>query len=78
MHIGIPLSALSAGDVARIHEVVGKIDHVHRLEELGLRSGAEVEMVQRGSPCIIRLAGQKYCFRGEDLMSVLVTPERAG
>ena len=71
----IPLSALSNGQAAHIGQVAGRVDHVHRLHELGLRSGAKVEMLQTGTPCIIRLSGQKLCFRGEDLTSVLVRPE---
>jgi hypothetical protein len=31
-----------------------------------------VEMVQPGSPCIIRLDGQKFCFRADELVQVLV------
>ena len=47
---------------------------VHRLEELGLREGRVLQMLQPGSPCIIRLAGIKLCFRSDDLTSVLVKP----
>jgi Fe2+ transport system protein FeoA len=42
------------------------------MHELGLRDGAAIEMVQSGSPCIIRLAGHKLCFRADELLSVLV------
>jgi hypothetical protein len=34
-----------------------------------------IEMVQPGSPCIVRLAGHKLCFRESDVMGILV---RAG
>ena len=53
-------------------QVVGQPEQVHRLEELGLRGGTTVEMVQNGSPCIIRLAGHKLCFRADDMLHVLV------
>lgn len=49
-------------------------DQVHRLEELGMRSGAEVQMVQPGSACIVRLAGSKLCVRADELLRVLVRP----
>jgi len=52
--------------------VTGQPEQIHRLEELGLRGGAAIEMVQTGSPCIIRLAGNKLCFRGDEVMRVLV------
>jgi Fe2+ transport system protein FeoA len=45
------------------------------LHELGLRRGAEVEMIQPGSPCIVRLEGHRLCLRGDELLNVLVRPE---
>lgn len=72
IHNLIPLSSLTAGECAHIDQITGRRDEVHRLEELGLRGGAMIEMVQSGSPCIIRLAGQKLCFRADELLSVLV------
>ena len=76
-HDLIPLSQLRSGQTGRIGAVVGKPDDVHRLEELGLRGGAAVEMVQSGSPCIVRLAGHKLCFRADELIRILVTIEEA-
>lgn len=70
----IPLHTLCAGQSAIIRQLLGKPDDVRRLEELGLRAGETVEMVNPGSPCIIRLAGAKLCFRGAELFQVLVTP----
>lgn len=72
MYTLIPLNLLAPGQSAEIDQITGRADEVHRLEELGLRGGAAVEMVQCGSPCIIRLAGQKLCLRGDELLSVLV------
>jgi ferrous iron transport protein A len=72
MHDLIPLSLLTSGQSANVGKVTGRPDQVHRLEELGLRGGATIEMVQSGSPCIIRLAGQKLCFRADELLRVLV------
>lgn len=70
----IPLRYLAPGQVALVDRICGQPEAVHRLEELGLRSGTEIEMVQSGSPCIIRVAGSKLCFRDCDLLSVLVRP----
>jgi len=74
----IPLTLLRTGDAAEIGQLVGAADHVHRLEELGLRGGTHVEMVQSGSPCIIRLGGSRLCFRANEMFSVLVRPRVAG
>jgi Fe2+ transport system protein FeoA len=70
----LPLHLLPQGQVAEIDQLVGKPDHVHRLHELGLRSGVIVEMVQPGSPCIVRLGGQRLCFRQTEALGVLVRP----
>jgi Fe2+ transport system protein FeoA len=68
----LPLALVSPGQTAAVGQLIGRPDEIHRLEELGLRGGAAVEMVQSGSPCIIRLAGHKLCFRADELLSVLV------
>ena len=70
----IPLNALSLGQSAQIGLVLGNADQVHRLEEIGLRGGTAVQMLQPGSPCIIGLGGQRLCFRADELLSVLVRP----
>jgi Fe2+ transport system protein FeoA len=72
LHDLIPLSLLAPGQRAHVGYVSGQPHEVQRLEELGLRGGAAIEMVQTGSPCIIRLAGQKLCFRADELLHVLV------
>ena len=71
----IPLHFLSRGEVAEIDQLVVRVDEVHRLEELGLRSGVVVEMLQPGTPCIVGLAGHRLCFRQNDAVGILV---RAG
>ena len=68
----IPLMLLRPGQSARVGQVLGIGDVVHRLREMGLRDGAEVEMVRNGSPCIIRLDGQKLGVRSDELAGVLV------
>lgn len=73
----IPLHMLPTGQMARVRQVFGGPEHVHRLEELGLRGGAEIEMITPGSTCIIKLRGQKLCFRADELVKVLVQPGAA-
>jgi Fe2+ transport system protein FeoA len=72
VHELVPLHLLAAGQSADVSQITGRPDQIHRLEALGLRDGATVEMVQSGSPCIIRLAGQKLCFRADEMVHVLV------
>lgn len=69
----VPLHLLSRGESAEIDQLVGHPEHVQRLEELGLRSGVRIQMVQPGSPCIIRTAGdQRLCFRDNETFGILV------
>jgi len=68
----MPLRLLRRGDAAEIDQVIGQPEQVHRLQELGLRAGVAVEMVQPGSTCIVRIQNQKLCVRDADLFSVLV------
>jgi ferrous iron transport protein A len=72
VHDLFPLHLLPCGATAEVGLVVGRPEQVHRLEELGLRGGVRVEMLQAGAPCIIRLAGQTLCFRGDEATSVFV------
>lgn len=74
----VPLGQLSVGRKGVVAAVLGGVEHVHRLHELGLRDGAAVEMVRSGSPCILRLGSQKLCFRADELVSVLVKPGASG
>jgi Fe2+ transport system protein FeoA len=73
----LPLTALRVGEVARVVQVLGDSRCVDHLREVGLRVGVEVEMVQPGSPCIVRLDGQKLCLRADELALVMVTPQDA-
>jgi Fe2+ transport system protein FeoA len=68
----LPLQMLLAGQRARIDQLIGRPDEVHRLQELGLRVGTSVEMLQCGSPCIVRLDGTQLAFRDHEGFQVLV------
>ena len=70
----VPLASLRSGQSARVSSIRGRREHVHRLHEFGLRQGTEIEMFRPGSPCIIRMAGNKFCLRADELLNVLVEP----
>ncbi len=72
MHDLVPLHLMLPGQSAKIGQIYGDPAAVHRLEELGLRSGVCIEMVRSGEPCIIRLSGKQLCFRDSDTLSVFV------
>jgi ferrous iron transport protein A len=68
----IPLALLRAGESGHVGEVIGTGDLVHRIREMGLYNGAQVQMIRPGSPCIIRLHGQRLGVRVDDVAKVLV------
>ena len=68
----IPLGRLRAGQGGCVGEVLGPCDMVHRLREMGLYDGARIQMIRPGSPCIIRLQGQRLGFRMDDCAHVMV------
>lgn len=74
----LPLHLLSAGQSACVDQLIGGADEVHRLQELGLRVGTRIEMLQRGTPCIIRLEGARLAFRQHESCHVLVRLGAAG
>ena len=71
----IPLSSLHAGQSALISRIAGQPDHIHRLEEFGLRGGTRIQMFSPGNPCILRMAVGKVCFRTDDVLNVFVEPD---
>jgi ferrous iron transport protein A len=73
---GIPLTLLRRGEVANVQQLVGAPELVRRLHELGVRSGALIEIVRGGSPCIIRVEGTTLCFRHDEQVRVLVSPRK--
>jgi len=72
MHELIPIASLLPGQVAEVRQVVGRPEQVRRLEELGVRHGVTLEIVQAGTPCIVRVGATKLCFRDGEMCSVLV------
>ncbi len=73
----VPLTMMRAGEAGRVGDVLGKEDVVHRLREMGLHTGAEIQMIRPGSPCIIRLEGRKLGFRTGEFAHVFVRLETA-
>ena len=68
----LPLNMLTLGQKALIRQIIGQTSAVQRLTELGFTSGAEIQVLQHGSPCIVRLEESKLCFRDTEALNVLV------
>ncbi len=72
MSPSLPLEFVRAGEWADITEVTGEPTWVGRMAELGLRAGSRVQILQGGSPCLVKVNGSRLCLRGEQAMQILV------
>jgi Fe2+ transport system protein FeoA len=72
----VPLHLLHPGESGQICDVSGDDHLVRRLDEMGLRVGVSIRMVQPGEPCIVAVDHQRLSFRGEDHAVILVEVER--
>lgn len=68
----LPLEMLQAGERGKISELHGRPEVVHRLQEMGLREGATVEMVRPGSPCILTVDHHRFSVRLDEAATVFV------
>lgn len=57
------LDDLMPGQIAYISHVIGPPDSAHQIAEFGIYPGSTVEMIQPSKCCIIRVNGNKVCFR---------------
>lgn len=72
----LPMQWLQPGETGCILEIGGETNLIRRLDEMGLRTGVEVRMVQPGLPCIVALDEQRLSFRGADDAVVMVEVDR--
>ena len=70
----LPLELLQPGDWADVADVSGDAGCVGRLGELGIRVGCRLQVVQPGSPCLVRIGHAAICLRGDCAVQILVQP----
>ena len=70
----VPLDLLRPGEWADVADVGGDPAWVCRMAEMGLQAGCRIQMVQDGTPCLLRVAGCKLCLRAADSANILVRP----
>jgi Fe2+ transport system protein FeoA len=68
----VPLEMMSTGEEGRVCTLEGTPDFVVRLQEMGLREGVKVRMIQPGSPCILAVNDHRFSFRIHESATVLV------
>lgn len=70
----MPVEFLSTGEWADVAEVTGEPVWVGRMAELGVRIGTRVQVLQSGTPCLVRVDGARLSLRGDLGSQVLVRP----
>jgi Fe2+ transport system protein FeoA len=70
----LPLELLRIGEWADIAEVMGEPSWVGRLAELGVRAGCRLQMLQRGSPCLLQVGGCRLSLRPDWATRIWVRP----
>lgn len=73
----IALRHLRAGQPARVVQLSGRPEYIHRLLEFGFRPGCCFELLRSGNPCIVRMEGTPFCLRTDRRLDVLVEPLEA-
>ncbi|MCC6510048.1 MAG: ferrous iron transport protein A [Pirellulaceae bacterium] len=68
----VPLDLMKAGECASIVELHGDSSQIHRLQEMGLRAGAQIRMLKPGAPCLVALDGKRLSLRLGALLDILV------
>lgn len=68
----VPLRCVKSGMCVRIDQVVGGVDQVRRLAEMGLQKGSDVTVLHAGSPCLLKVGRTKLSFRDGEGACVFV------
>lgn len=70
----MPLEMLYPGEWADVATVSGEPSWVGRMAELGVREGCRVQVLQPGSPCMVRVGNARLSLRASLNMQILVRP----
>jgi Fe2+ transport system protein FeoA len=63
---------MQSGESGTIVDLDGNPDVITRIREMGIREGAQIEMVQSGEPCIIAVGNQRLSLRVDQTTLVYV------
>ena len=67
-HFLFPLEGLRSGAWAEVAEVGGEPAWVARLAELGIRAGSRLQVLQPGSPCLLRIGTARLSLRADQAL----------
>ena len=70
----VPVRRLARGERGRVVEVSGREALCRRLREIGIDVGTQLEVVQPGNPCMVRIGstGGRWGLRSADACRVIV------
>jgi ferrous iron transport protein A len=68
----IPMGLLPAGACGTVVRIDGQPNVVLRLQEMGVRPGCHVRMIQPGAACVVAIGNHRFGFRGAEAAVVLV------
>ena len=68
----IPLKYVDSGLEAEVCQIEGDHSQVRRLQEMGICQGCKLKVVCQGSPCIVKVAGSRICFRENEMTNIFV------
>jgi Fe2+ transport system protein FeoA len=71
----LPLEALSRGQGAQIYDITGDEKTVHRLAEMGIRTGSQVIVKEAGEPMRLSVDGREVLLRCGASVMILVSSE---
>ena len=71
----VSVDQLEAGQLAKVCSVDGGGRLGQRLAELGLLAGANIELIRRGNPCILRINNTRFGLGRTAQKAVWVTPD---
>jgi Fe2+ transport system protein FeoA len=68
----LPLQSMDEGDWADIAEVRGDSAWISRLAELGIAAGRRLQVLRRGTPCLLQLGSARVSLRQDAGSQILV------
>jgi Fe2+ transport system protein FeoA len=74
----LPLELMRDGEWGDVALVQGEPGWVGRMAELGVRVGCRLQVLQPGSPCLVRIGSSRLSLRGDEALQILVRPLAAG
>lgn len=68
----VPASSMAQREFGQIRLMSGDQQATHRFAEMGIRPGAQIQLIRHGKPCMIAVDGRKFSMRAEDLDEIFV------